>query len=254
MTTPEMHMLAGAYALDALDEVERAQFRRHLAQCESCAQEVRELSATAARLGAAMDDAPPPELKQQVLAEMRTTRQLPPQSRPEPGERQRNPRRRPMIITAAAAVVGLAAAGVFGGIALHTQDRLDTAQSQLSQARDRYRPVAELLAAPDLRTEHVGMPGGAGGTVLASRLLDRMVFQEAQLPPAPAGKVYQAWLMGPTLAPRPAGLLPGGPSGSLVVADGLSGAQQFALSVEPAGGSPTGAPTGNVVLTAEMPA
>ncbi|MBB4682806.1 anti-sigma factor [Amycolatopsis jiangsuensis] len=256
MTTPEMHTLTGAYALGALSELERAQFGRHLEQCEACAQEVRELTATSARLGAAMAEEPPPELKQQVIAAMRTTRQLPPRSRHEQGERVRTPRRRPMIITAAAAaaVVGLAAAGVFGGVALHTQNRLDTAQSELSRTRDHYQPVAELLAAPDVRSEHVTSPSGAGGTVLASRLLDRMMFQEAQLPTVASGRVYQAWLMGPQLAPRPAGLLPGGPSGSLVVADGLSGAEQFALSVEPAGGSPTGAPTGDVVLVADMPA
>ncbi|GAA3568274.1 anti-sigma factor [Amycolatopsis ultiminotia] len=254
MSTPDMHTLTGAYALDALSDVERAQFRRHLDQCEACALEVRELRETAVRLGAAMDEEPPAELKQRVLAEMRTTRQLPPRTRPEPGERVRGPRRRPILAAAAAAVVGLAGAGVFGGIALHTQNRLDTAQSQLDQARDRYRPVSELLAAPDVRTEHVTSPGGGGGTVLASRLLDRMMFQEAELPAAPSGRVYQAWLMGPHLEPRPAGLLPGGPSGNLVVADGLSGAEQFAISVEPTGGSPTGAPTGNVVLATNLPA
>ncbi|WP_406634743.1 anti-sigma factor domain-containing protein [Amycolatopsis sp. WGS_07] len=253
MSSPDMHTLAGAYALDALSEVERAQFRRHLEQCDACAQEVRELRETAARLGAAMDEQPPSGLKDRVLADMRTTRQLPPRTdAAEP--RARGPRRWPMLIAVAAAVIGLALAGVFGGIALHTSGQLTAAQSELDAARDRYRPVAELLAAPDTVTSHVTSPRGGGGTVMVSRKLDRVMFLQSGLPPVPAGRVYEAWLMGPDLAPRPAGLLPGGPSGSLVVADGLAGAQQFAVSVEQAGGAPSGKPSDEVVLVAPVPA
>ena len=39
----EIHTLAGAYALDALTEIERAGFARHLAECSVCATEVAEL-------------------------------------------------------------------------------------------------------------------------------------------------------------------------------------------------------------------
>jgi anti-sigma-K factor RskA len=253
MTTPDMHTLAGAYALDALSDLERAQFRRHLEQCEACAQEVRELQATAGRLGAAMAEEPPPELKDRVLAAMRTTRQLPPVTAPEPAEPPRARRRWALGIAAAAAVVGLALAGVFGGVALHTQGQLTTAQEQLGQARGRYQPVSELLAAPDVKTAHTAASGGGGGTVLVSKQLDRMMFLENSLPPYPAGHVYQAWLMGPGVVPRPVGLLPGGPDGSLVVADGLGRADQVGISVEPAGGSPTGKPSSDVVLVLSMP-
>ncbi|MET7992453.1 anti-sigma factor [Amycolatopsis sp. NPDC005232] len=254
MNSPEMHTLTGAYALNALSDTERALFRRHLEQCVACAQEVRELRATAARLGAAMAEEPPASLKQRVLGEMRSTPQLPPLSGPEPGERSRGRRRWPLILATAAAVVGLALAGVFGGLAVTTQGRLDAAQSQLDQARVRYQPVADILAAPDAQAIHGTAPGGGGGTVVVSKQLDRMMFMESDLPPYPAGHVYQAWLMGPNLAPRPAGLLPGGPAGSLVVADGLAGANQFAISVEQAGGSPTGKPSDDVVLVMSMPA
>ncbi len=250
-----MHTLAGAYALDAVSETEAAQFRRHLEQCEACAQEVRELRETAARLGAAMDEQPPSGFKDRVLAEMRTTPQLPPRTgQAEPEERTRGPRRWPMLFAAAAAVIGLALAGVFGAVALNTSSQLHSAQSQLDDARNRYLPVAELLAAPDAQTVHVAAPHGGGGTVMVSHQLDRVMFLQSGLPPVPAGQVYEAWLMGPELAPRPAGLLPGGPSGSLVVADGLAGAQQFAVSVEQAGGSPTGKPSKDVVLIASVPA
>ena len=48
----EVHTLSGAYALDALTEIERAGFARHLAECAVCATEVAEFRETAARLGA----------------------------------------------------------------------------------------------------------------------------------------------------------------------------------------------------------
>ncbi|MGW4275741.1 RskA family anti-sigma factor, partial [Streptomyces seoulensis] len=53
MTTMDLHSMTGAYALHALPDDERAAFERHLAGCASCAQEVAEFAATAARLALA---------------------------------------------------------------------------------------------------------------------------------------------------------------------------------------------------------
>ena len=50
---PELHTLAGAYALDAVPEADRARFERHLAGCDACAQEIAGLRETTARLGVA---------------------------------------------------------------------------------------------------------------------------------------------------------------------------------------------------------
>ena len=50
MTSPDIHALGGAYVLDAVDDLERAAFDRHLADCETCANEVAELRDAAARL------------------------------------------------------------------------------------------------------------------------------------------------------------------------------------------------------------
>jgi len=255
MTTPEMHTLAGAFALDAVSDVERAEFARHLEQCESCAQEVAELRATAARLGAAMAEEPPGSLKPRVLSGMHATRQVPPRTRPGSHDRPRRGSRAPrwaVVLSTAAAVVGLAAGGVFGGIALTTHNQLTTAQNQLDQAKEKYAPVAALLAAPDAKTRHGSASIGGGATVIASRSLDRVMLMNAGLPAQSSGQVYQAWLMPATGAPRPAGLLVG--DGSLVVADGVGNADKVALSVEQAGGSVTGAPSQNVVLVMPMPA
>ncbi|RSM34531.1 hypothetical protein DMA12_47965 [Amycolatopsis balhimycina DSM 5908] len=251
-----MHTLAGAFALDAVSDVERAEFARHLEQCESCSQEVAELRATAARLGAAMAEEPPPGFKDRVMTAMHATRQLPPRTRPGSPDRHRRSARAPrwaVLVAAAAAVVGLAAGGVFGGIALTQQQDLQTAQSRLDQAKQQYEPVAALLAAPDAKTAHGESPIGGGVTVIASRSLNRVMVMETGLPSQPGGKVYEAWLITGSAAPRSAGVIPGAADGSLVVADGAGDADHVALSVEQAGGSPTGAPSG-VLMSMPVPA
>lgn len=255
MTMPEMHTLTGAYAVDALSEVERAQFQRHLAECASCAQEVLELQMTATRLGAALAEDPPPELKRRVLAEAMATRQQPPKTRFGAGERVKDRRRAPRwaIAAVAAAVVGLAGTAVFGGIAYDNHAQLTAARERAAQYAERYAPVADVLSAADLRTGHAETSAGGGGTVMMSRAKDRLVFMAAQLPANEPGRVYQAWLMFPGAAPKPAGLISGGQDGALLVADGLGGAEKFALSVEQAGGSPTGSPSKDVVMVMSMP-
>ncbi|MBE1573350.1 anti-sigma factor domain-containing protein [Amycolatopsis roodepoortensis] len=255
MTMPEMHTLTGAYAVDALSDVERAQFQRHLAECASCAQEVLELQMTATRLGAALAEDPPPELKRRVLAEAMATRQQPPMTRFGAGERVKDRRRAPRwaIAAVAAAVVGLAGTAVFGGIAYDSHSRLTAVREQASQYAERYAPVADVLSAADLRTGHAETSAGGGGTVMMSRAKDRLVFMAARLPKNEPGRIYQAWLMYPGTAPKPAGLIPGGQDGALLVAEGIGGAEKFALSVEQEGGSPTGTPSKDVVMVMSMP-
>jgi anti-sigma-K factor RskA len=250
-----MHTLAGAFALDAVSDLERAEFSRHLEQCESCAQEVAELRATAARLGAAMAEEPPPEFKDRVLAAMHATRQLPPRTRPGSPDRHRRSARAPrwaVVVAAAAAVVGLAAGGVFGGIALTQQQELQSAQSRLDQAKQRYEPVAALLAAPDAKTAHGEAPTGGGVTVVLSKSLNRVLVLDAGLPSQPGGKVYEAWLITGSAPPRSAGVIAAG-DGGLVVADGAGPVDKLAVSVEQAGGSPSGAPT-DVLMSMPAPA
>ena len=44
----DVHALSGAYAVDALDDLERARFEEHLRRCPDCRSEVQTLQETAA--------------------------------------------------------------------------------------------------------------------------------------------------------------------------------------------------------------
>jgi anti-sigma-K factor RskA len=71
----DLHILSGAYALDALSEDEQAEFEAHLAECEACREEVAEMQATLGDVGAAFEQAPPTGLKDRVLAQIDQTPQ-----------------------------------------------------------------------------------------------------------------------------------------------------------------------------------
>ncbi len=77
--TEDLHELAGAYALDALDDDERVRFETHLRSCERCQVEVAEFRSVALALAEDNHAQPPEGLKASVLAEVGETRQDAPQ-------------------------------------------------------------------------------------------------------------------------------------------------------------------------------
>ncbi|MFM6849723.1 MAG: zf-HC2 domain-containing protein, partial [Terrabacter sp.] len=70
----DVHALSGAYAFDAIDDIERARFERHLAGCSECQAEVASLRAAASEMAVLSEVAPPPSLRAKVLAEISTVR------------------------------------------------------------------------------------------------------------------------------------------------------------------------------------
>ena len=74
----DIHALSGAYAVDALDELERVGFERHLAGCATCRAEVASLREATAAMADDVALAPPPELRASVLEEISRVRPLPP--------------------------------------------------------------------------------------------------------------------------------------------------------------------------------
>jgi len=240
----ELHLLTGAYALDALDPAEQAAFEEHLKTCESCQAEVKELRATAGLLGVAAAETPPASLKERVMAEVDRTRQDPPfvehSSPPVVAESEGAevvalpPRRTTRIFQVAAAVMTVIALGLgIWGVANH--NRADDATTN-------YASVQTVLTAPDAVVTRGNLSGsGTSGTatVVSSKSVGKSVFLGANLSTPPSGKTYQLWYMDSAGKARPAGFVePGSHNAAAQVLDGSIGdATLVGVTVEPSGGS-----------------
>ncbi|MCR3749654.1 anti-sigma factor [Lentzea californiensis] len=222
-TSADLHTLTGAYAVNALSDLERTAFEAHLTRCQSCAVEVTELAATAARLGAAVEFLPPPQLRARVLAAAAETRQLSPHTARVP-----DPRRKRWA-------GGLLAAACLVAAVFVTVDYSQSGQErQLAQLSSEYSRFSDFLSTPDAKLINGRAPNGATGTAVVSASRDEALFLAKDLPQAPDGHTYQLWLIGAD-GPHSAGLLDS--RSSPVVVSGLTGAQEVALTVEPSGGS-----------------
>jgi anti-sigma-K factor RskA len=247
----DLHLLTGSYALDALPEAERAEFERHLDQCPACAEEVRGLRETAAKLAMATAVAPPAGMRARVLAAAPRTRQLPPDRRG-PRSRAPGPARLRRVTRAraglTAAIVTLAAAVAF---LLFLQV---STNGQLKQAQASNRQIAAVLAAPDARVE--SMPAITGGTVTAvmSPREQEAVVTTAGLSSLPSARVYQLWVMTASGGARSVGLLTITSTGTTTpaLADGVQPGDKLGITVEPAGGTarPTTTPLVIMPVTA----
>jgi anti-sigma-K factor RskA len=244
----EAHLLTGSYALDALSEAERAEFERHLARCPSCAEEVRGLRETAARLAMAAAVPPPPGMRGRVLAAAQSARQLgPPGRNPLAMAGQRTGRRPTSRAAITTVIMTLAAAVAFLLVVQVSTSR------QLQQAQASNRAITAVLAAPDARIESV--PGTTGGTVTAVMSLGRHeAVVTADLPALPSSRVYQLWVMTADGSARSAGLVAGTRSGSAppLLADGVLPGDRLGITVEPPGGTarPTTTPVVVMPVTA----
>lgn len=240
MTTADIHALTGAYALDAVSGVERMEFERHLAECESCAQEVHELRETATRLGLAAAASPPPALKGRVLDQIRTVRQLPPETTVTPLRRRSFGQR----FTAVAAGVAFLAAAGLGVVVVRQGQQLDDAQAQAAQ-------MEAILRADDAQLLHLDNPDGGQVNVAVSQSQDQMLLLSRDLANPPDGRTYQLWTIEGEEDPRPMGFLEPNDGVVALAVSGFSGATVVAVTVEPDGGSDQ--PTANPVMAGELP-
>ena len=137
--------------------------------------------------------------------------------------------------------------------------RLDRSEAQLAEAlRDAERAQTRLavLSAPDLKQVSLaGQPPAprAAGRALWSRA-NGLLFAANQLPPLPAGRIYQVWFLTPG-APVSAGLFRPDQNGNVTVAfdtpAGTPDPTGVAVSIEPEAGVP--APTGAIYLAGMAP-
>jgi len=229
----DVHALSGAYAVDALDDLERAAFERHLAECPECRAEVASLREAASTLAETVATQPPAALRDRVLAGIATTRPLPPET-PAPARLEsRRPRRRVNLLVAAAAAV----LAVGGGAVLWQQPWQDTTQGPSA--------VELVLQADDARSTSLDFEGGAKATLVHSDSVGRAVLVTEKMPPPPAGKVYQLWLDQPGKGMVSAGLMPVREDQRVLLSGDAATATAAGITVEPEGGSP--APTSDPI-------
>ena len=219
---PEIHLLTGAYAADALDDAERAGFERHLRTCDSCVIEVGEFHEAAVLLAQRVAATPPEGLRSRVLRDVIRTRQLAPAThRPLP-----RPSLRRTIAVAAAAVLVAGGAGL-GGIAWQSHQAAQEAQAQAAA-------MARVMADPSrVQSDGIATAGGSATVVAAS---GQAVFSADRLPALSPGRVYQLWLID-AAGVHSAGVLELQNGSGQELVDDVQRGSSLAVSVEPEGGS-----------------
>jgi hypothetical protein len=252
--------LAALAALEALDGDEAEAFALAALSSSECQRELLEFRRVAELLPLSLKAVPPaPELRQRVLdAALRQSRML----------RPRAPRVWLGLAASAAIACGTGwwlarserdAARLEAQLAQAAADearqQLHTAEMRLAALQHSFeqeRGLQQLVSYEDTRLSTLaGLPAAprARGRVLWSPSSREAVLLAIGLPPAPEGKTYEVWVIGRG-APVPAGVFQVGVEGAAVwrlpaVAE-TAEARTFAVTLEPAGGTP--APTGPMVL------
>jgi anti-sigma-K factor RskA len=267
MTCAEFRELAALYALGALSADETAAAEAHLQEPnhEGCFESLRTASAGTEALVRSLVPVKPAD---------RVWRGIEAGVRPEDrrGHSRVMAMRERVAWFVAAAAVLLCAATFFGrqklieGNALlasswvETNAAKDECLHELSASRaqgEQLRTVVALLQSPSSKVvafaPQPGQPAFAARAVVDLTQHKAMVLSASL--PKQAGKDFQLWVIRGS-SPEPAGLLRSDASGTVVAAidPALLGSSfdALAVSVEPTGGSPTGKPTGSVVLVGAL--
>lgn len=243
MSTPDIHHLAAAYALDAVDEQERRAFEAHYHECVACRADVRDHRETLAAIAAESPVAPSASVRERMLAEIAQTRQLSPllpDGVSDLAERRRRRRRMTTSMLAAATLVVVLAAGAV----FLTTGPSQTFGDHLAAVVDQPDSHFLTLAATDA---HHG-PGVV--RVTWSEAAGRAIVLGDDLPAAPAGTAYELWMIDER-GPQPMRLLDAADHGELRgVFDIGATPTAWGVTVEPAGGSTV--PTGDILFIAEI--
>lgn len=240
----DLHLLTGAYASGALTDAEHDAFVAHLSTCANCRVEVAELVATAALLGVAAAERPPPGFRERLMAEVAQTRQLPPvvTTLSEAKSRTRASRTRRGVLSAAASAVVLAVGLGVWGLSLNGEN------SDLRQQSDR---IAAVQTAADAQTVH-SAAGGATAALTVSRSKGELVFMATGLPNLGTDRTYQVWMLGPGAAVTSMGTFDSDGRQHLTrLFPAPPAATTLAVTEEPAGGSTR--PTTSPVMAMDLP-
>lgn len=226
----DLHHLAAAYALDALEPDERARFEQHLDECADCTADVRDFRTTTHHLAEASAVTPPPHMRDELLARVAATPQEPAIVADRPPNR---PRALPMLAAAVLVLVAL-------GLGVVTQVAIDD--------RNQAEQLLAVMTATDATVVDLE-PSGTEGTVRVvwSSSEAAAVVVGADLPAVEADQTYELWALSAD-GPKSAGQFSPGDDGRVErrLALPAEPADGWGVTVEPAGGSPQ--PTGDIIF------
>jgi len=242
MSCEELKDAFELYSLGLVEEEERAEIEAHLARgCDACRTSLNEALAVNALMLASVPGAnPPSRLKRRLLASF---------GRERAGWG---------WLGALAAACLAALAAWLGREERHRTAELVEARQALFQRtaeQDRLQRALSFLHQPGTLQVNfgAGQPRPPRGSVFVNPQLG-VLFIAGNLPPLPAGRTYQMWVIPKGAAPQPAGLFQSASDGSaLHVLPGPLDAASLgavAVSVEPQSGSP--APTTTPIIVAML--
>ena len=187
METDAIHGLTAAYALNALDPREAAEYEAHLARCGECQRELASLQGAAASLAFATDaPAPPDALRERILVQARAERSNVVPLRP-----------RWLVPAVGAAAAAAATVAIALGVwAASLSSQLDAERSANAE-RDRALAV---LAQPG--SQRFPLEGASGAVVVAEGGEAALVVSGL---PDPGDKVYEMWVSSDGKTMLPAG-------------------------------------------------
>jgi len=267
---------AAGYALGALDEADRVRFEEHLrGGCAECEAALADYSTTSILLGAlAPEAAPPPGLRARVIKAALAARSAATAERFSIPRTVERPAFRPPSFRWSWGWAALAAAlAIVAGVSLSTSGGLRAQVARLTEdlrvARERIAALetqsaednrwAQVLTAPDARMATLVATPDAQTTLKGRVIYDPstraavVVLENVNIP---SNRDYQLWAIhGGT--PASLGLIKADKSGLAVVrvpdAGDPASLGAFAISLEPAGGSPNpAAPSGPVVMLGKL--
>jgi len=216
--------LIAAHALHALDPQDERLVEEHLAGCERCRAQLREMEAVSAAIALSAPGAqPPPELRDRVIAAIGPVV-------PAPAEPERGRERRwswwPRVSAVAVPVLAVAVVAL--------------AVWNVSLRND--QSAHDIAAVTNV---------GNVGSLVAYQSGDATLV--GNLRPAPANHTYEAWVIpqGQSV-PVAAGTFPGGDGISFTLTRHASPGDTVVITLEPGSGGPT--PKGPAVAKTQLPA